>query len=139
MSQAQRRIVPLNRTEEALALFSQLLVPFVVDVRGEHISFDLGDYVHLMDDEERCRRVRWIRETLTHPDEIRRSHRTSKPFREVYVARLFESEDDRVGEYFLIGVDRRFGRLDFRTAFVPEPSYLQQVREGRLLWPKRKK
>ncbi len=139
MSQSQRRIVPLNSIDEALALFNQLLVPFIIDVRGEQVYFDIGDYVHLMDDEERLRRVRWIQETLTHPDEIRRSHLKSKPFREVYLAQIFESEHDLAGEHFLVGVDRRLGRLDFRTAFVPKPSYLKQTKEGRQLWPKRRK
>ncbi|MBI4532022.1 MAG: hypothetical protein HY709_10950, partial [Candidatus Latescibacteria bacterium] len=135
MSQGQQRIVPLNHIEEAVILFTRLLVPVVIDVRGEPVFFDMGDYVHVMDDSERLRRIRWIRETLTHPDEIRRSHLASKPFRELYVARIWESEDDQTGETFLVGVDRRFGRLDFRTAFVPMPSYLRQVREGRQLWP----
>lgn len=132
----QRRTVPLNNVDEALTLFNQLLVPFVTDVRGEQVFFDIGDYVHLIDDEERLCRIRRIQATLTDPDEIRRSHLKSKPFREVYLAHIFESEDDLAGEHFLVGVDRRLGRLDFRTAFVPEPFYLKRVTRGRRLWPK---
>ena len=134
-----RRIVSLNRVDESLALFNQMLIPFVIDVRGEEVYFDLGDYVHLLDDEERLQRIRWIRETLVNPEEIRRSHLKSKPFREVYIATIYESEDDLTGEPFVVGVDRKLGRLDFRTALVPEASYLKQLRKGRLLWPERQK
>lgn len=134
MGRGRQRVVPLNSVEEAFALFNQLLVPSVTDVRGERVYFDVGDYVHLMDDEERLCRIRWIREALIHPDEIRRSHLKSKPFREVYLARIFAGKDDLTGEWFLVGIDRRLGRLDFRTAFVPEPDYLKRVRRGKLLW-----
>jgi len=135
----RRRIVSLNRVDESLALFNQMLIPFVIDVRGEGVYFDLGDYVHLLDDEERLQRIRWIRETLVNPEEIRRSHLKSKPFREVYMATIYESEDDLTGEPFVVGVDRKFGRLDFRTALVPEAAYLRQLRKGQLLWPERQR
>ena len=103
-----RRIVSLNRVDESLALFNQMLVPFVIDVRGEEVYFDLGDYVHLLDDEERLQRIRWIRETLVNPEEIRRSHLKSKPFREVYIATIYESEDD-------LTKDDCYGRKDERN------------------------
>jgi len=130
------RVVPLNSISEAAALFNQLLVPFVVDVRGEKVYFDIGDYVHIMDDEERLVRIGWILETIVNPAEIRRGHLKSKPFREVYIATICESDRDIEGEPFIVGVDRKYGRLDFRTAMVPDPAYLDHVRRGKLLWRK---
>lgn len=127
-------IVSLNTSDEAFDLFQQLLVPVVVDVRGEIVRVDIGDYVHLMDDEERVRRIRWIRETLVNPLEIRRSHLKSEPFGEVYISRIYEGKDDLQGRPFVVGVERRAGVLDFRTAFVPRPQYLQKAKEGKLIW-----
>ena len=98
--------------------------------------FDIGDYVHLMDDEERLERIRWIAETIVNPMEIRRGHLKSKPFREVYIAMIYESDEAAEGEPFIVGVDRKYGRLDFRTAMVPEPSYLRNIKKGELLWRK---
>jgi len=132
----KRSIVPRNTTTEAFELFNHLLVPFVSDARGEKVYFDIGDYVHLLDDEERLERIRWIAEAIVNPIEIRRGHLKSKPFREVYIAMIYES-DEAVGEEpFIVAVDRKYGRLDFRTAMVPEPSYLRNVKKGELLWPK---
>jgi len=135
---AQRSIVPLNTVAEAFELFNRLLIPFVVDVRGERVYFDIGDYVHLMDDEERLKRIAWIAETIANPAEIRRGHLKSKPFREVYIATICESDEDIEGESFIVGVDRKYGRLDFRTAMVPDPGYLKNVRKGELLWRREK-
>jgi hypothetical protein len=102
-----KRIVPLNDIEEAFELFMALLVPSVIDVRGEEVSFDIGDYVHIMDEEQ---------------------------IREVYISTIYRSEDDLQGQPFIVEVNRRYGGLDFRTAFVPKPGYLEQVKKGRLLW-----
>ena len=132
----RRSIVPLNTASEAFDLFNRLLVPFVIDARGEKVYFDIGDYVHLMDDEERVARIRWIAETIINPMEIRRGHLKRKPFREVYIAMIFESDEAIEGEHFIVGVDRKYGRLDFRTAMVPEPSYLRNIKKGELLWRK---
>ncbi len=128
-------VVPLNTVSEAFMLFNQLLIPFVVDVRGERVHFDVGDYTHLMDDEERLQRIRWIAATIQNPVEIRRSHVKAKPFREVYIA-IIRIGEETEAEPFLVGIDRRLGRLDFRTAFVPELTYFQVVRRGELLWRK---
>ncbi|MFQ6058981.1 MAG: hypothetical protein ACE5MB_08920 [Anaerolineae bacterium] len=130
----QRSIAPLNRASEAFDLFKALLVPFIVDVRGEKVYFDIGDYVHLMDDEERVTRIRWIAETIVNPEEIRKGHVRSKPFREVYLNTVYESAQDIEGTPFIVGVDRRYGRLDFRTALVPTPTYLENIKKGGLLW-----
>jgi len=130
----KRRIVPLNSVSEAMTVFDELLIPYVTDVRRERVYCDIGDYVHLMGDEERLVRIRWIYETIVRPQEIRRGHVKSKPFREVYIATVFEGVDDETGTPFIVGVDRRYGRLDFRTAMVPEIDYLQRVMKGKLLW-----
>lgn len=90
--------------------------------------------MHIIDDEERLTRVRWIREALINPDEIRKGHLKSKPFREVYIATIYEDEQDVEGEAFIVGVDRRYGRLDFRTAMVSDPHYLKNVKKGKLIW-----
>ncbi len=129
-----RRIISLNTSDEAFDLFQRLLTPVVVDVRGETVRIDIGDYVHLMDDEERVQRIRWIRETLVNPLEIRRSHLKSEPFGEVYINTIYEDEGDLQGRPFVVGVERRAGVLDFRTAFVPHPQYLQKAKKGKLIW-----
>ena len=133
----KRSVVPLNTASEAFELFNRLLVPFVIDARGEKVYFDIGDYVHLMDDEERLERIRWIAETIVNPMEIRRGHLKSKPFREVYIAMIHESDEAAEGEPFIVGVDRKYGRLDFRTAMVPDPSYFRNIKKGELLCRKR--
>jgi hypothetical protein len=130
----RRSVVPLNSVNEAFELFNELLVPSVTDVRGEIVFVDVGDYVHLMQEEYRLERIGWILETLTNPEEIRKGHRKETPFREVYINRVYQSEDDLEGEPFVVSANRQFRGLDFRTAFVPRSSYLQRVRKGRLIW-----
>ena len=132
----KRSVVSLNRASEAFELFNRLLVPFVIDARGEKVYFNIGDYVHLMGDEERLERIRWIAEAIVNPTEIRRGHLRSKPFREVYIAMIYESNEATEGEPFIVGVDRKYGKLDFRTAMVPECSYLRNIKKGELLWRK---
>ena len=58
-----KSIVPLNEASEAFNIFSQSLMPFVVDVRLEIVRFDIGDYVHLIKSIDRLVRINWIRET----------------------------------------------------------------------------
>jgi hypothetical protein len=130
----QRSIVPLNSGDDAFRLFSELLTPSVTDVRGETVFVDIGDYVHLMQEEQRLERVSWILETLTNPEEIRKGHRKETPFREVYINRVYRDEHDMEGEVFVVGVNRGFLGLDFRTAFLPRPSYLAQISKGQLIW-----
>jgi len=130
----RKSIVPLNSLDEALTLFNELLTPSVTDARGEIVFVDIGDYVHLMQEEQRLERIRWILETLTNPEEIRKGHRKETPFREVYINTVYRDEQDMEGKPFVVGVKRRFQGLDFRTAFIPRPSYLAKVRKGRLLW-----
>ena len=67
----RKSIVPLNSVDEAFEKYCELM-PDITDVRGERVNFDLGSYTHLLDDEDRLRRIGWIRETLGNPEEIRR-------------------------------------------------------------------
>jgi len=34
----------------------------------------------------------------------------------------------------VVGVRRRVGKLDFRTAVIPTQAYLRNLRKGELLW-----
>lgn len=128
----RKSIVPLNSIDEAFEKYSELM-PDITDVRGERVNFDLGSYTHLLDDEDRLRRIGWIRETLGNPEEIRRDFVKEFPFREIYINTVHESEEDRIGESFLVVVDRRVA-LHFWTAFTPIDRYLQRVKRGKLLW-----
>jgi hypothetical protein len=128
----RKSIVPFNLVEEAFEKHSEFM-PAITDVRGERVNFDLGSYTHLPDDEDRLRRIGWIRETLENPEEIRRDFVKEFPFREIYLNTVYESEKDRMGEPFLVAVDRRV-TLNFWTAFTPSEGYLQRVKRGKLLW-----
>lgn len=66
------------------------------------MHFDIGDYVHLTDDEERFERIRWIAETIVNPMEVRRGHLKSKPFREIYIAMIYESDEGVEAEPFIV-------------------------------------
>ncbi len=128
----RKSIVSLNSFEEAFEKYSEFM-PAITDVREEKINFDLGSYTHLLDDEDRLRRIGWIRETLENPEEIRRDFVKEFPFREIYLNTVYESEEDRLGEPFLVIIDRRV-TLHFWTAFAPSERYLQRVKRGKLLW-----
>ncbi|HID61325.1 MAG TPA: hypothetical protein EYP49_01060 [Anaerolineae bacterium] len=112
----RKSVVSLNSVEEAFEKYSELM-PAITDVRGGRVNFDLGSYTHLIDDEDRLRRIGWIRETLENPEEIRRDFVKEFPFREIYLNTVYESEEDCTGEPFLVGVDRRVA-LHFWTAFT---------------------
>ncbi|MFQ6014492.1 MAG: PBECR2 nuclease fold domain-containing protein [Anaerolineae bacterium] len=130
----KKSVISLNRVSEAFDLFRDLLTPSIEDCRDERVYVDIGDYVHLMNDKERLTRIRWIAETITNPEEVRKGHLRTKPFREVYINTVYESEEVTIGKPFIVGVDRKYGRLDFRTAMVPTPAYLSKVKKGALLW-----
>lgn len=133
----EKSIVPLNRESEAFTIFLRELIPFVFDIRLEVVRFDNGDYAHLMKDHERLVRINWIRETLTNPDEIRKSYFPTQHNKENYIKRIYKDEFDIDSEVFIVGVMRTVGGLDFRTAFVAEPTYLENIRKGKLLWKKK--
>lgn len=134
-----KSIVPLNEASEAFNLFSQSLMPFVVDVRLEIVRFDIGDYVHLIKSFDRLVRIKWIRETITNPDYIRKSYYSSQPFREIYIKKIYKDRFDDEGESFIVCVDRKHGGWDFRTAFVARETYQIKLTQGKLIWKKRSK
>lgn len=128
-------IVPLNDSSDALNVFKAELMPFTQDARGETVLCDLGDYAHIvLDHAEMPSRVRWIKQTLTSPEEIRR-HRIF-PDREVYINTLYEDERDDDGEMHVVVVTRRLVHLKLWTSFVPSnpERYREQVERGGLLW-----
>jgi len=133
MSRKRKSIVDLNRTSEAFTLFMEMTISPVADARGETVEFEIGGYSHIVDDEDLLRRLRHIRETLTNPEEIRRSHHRGMDFREVYINTFFERDEDEVGESFLVVIDRRPTPV-FWTCILPTQSYLRNVKRGRLLW-----
>jgi hypothetical protein len=132
-------IVPLNKKSDAFKIFSENLIPFVLDIRLEIVRFDIGDYTHLLKSAERLERVFWIRAALIDPDEIRKSHFGSQPLREIYIKKIFKDESDANGEIFIVCVDRKIGSLDFRTAFVAEESYFKKLKLEKLLWKRENK
>jgi hypothetical protein len=130
-----RSIVELNDPSEGFTIFVDELTPGMQEVRGQYVDIDVGDYAHaILGDEDKEARIHWIKETLVNPEEIRSSHLRSKPYRENYLNIIYESEDDPVGMPFVVGVNRRRGRLDFRTAIIPTHTYLKNLKKGKLLW-----
>jgi hypothetical protein len=127
----RRSVIPLNPVQEAFVRYGELM-PFVTDVRGERVVFDLGSYAHLIRKEGRERYIAWIRETLENPEEIRRDFNPRHPEREVYINTLYESEDGE-GHKFIVVVSRQV-ELVFWTAFKPDDWYMKKVSTGRLLW-----
>ncbi|MFQ5341167.1 MAG: PBECR2 nuclease fold domain-containing protein [Anaerolineae bacterium] len=130
-----RRFVPQNTEAEAFELFSELLMPSIQDVRGESILFDLGGFTHLQRRPDRLVYIRWIRETLQNPAEIRQDR--ERDHREIYVAAILETEASEFGTPFVVVVDRRI-QLTFWTAFSPTASYLSKIRNGKLLWQRQR-
>ena len=126
-----RSIVPTNSEAEAFELFSNLLMPSVQEVRGEPVYFDLGGFTHLQRRPDRLIFIRWIRETLQNPEEIRQDR--NRDHREIYINTIFEDEADEAGTAFVVVIDRRI-QLNFWTAFSPSSDYLARIKDGRLLW-----
>jgi hypothetical protein len=131
----RKSVVALNPSADALTIFVNELTPGIQDIRGEFVRIDIGDYAHaILGDEDKETRIRWIRETLQNPQEIRASHLPSKPDRENYINTIYESDQDAMGTSFVVGVRRQLGKLDFRTAVIPTEAYLRNLRNGKLLW-----
>jgi len=42
-----KSIAAFNNPDDALEVFREKLLPFVIAVRGKHIDVDLGDYAHI--------------------------------------------------------------------------------------------
>lgn len=133
MGGKRKSVVARNKVSEAFEFYSKLITSRLTDVRGEEVTFDFGSYAHILDDEDLLERINYIPETLTNPEEIRRSHHREMAFREVYVNTIYEDEADVVGESFLVVVDRR-PYLAFWTCILPTVSYLKNVQRGELLW-----
>lgn len=129
-----KSVVPLNRREEGFLIFNDELTPDLIDVRGETVYIDLGDYTHLLGHAEMLSRIRWIKETLQNPEEIRQ-HR-SKPYREIYLNTIYAETDEPYGETHLVVVNRGQS-LKFWTSFIPDASYAVGLRKGKLLWKPR--
>lgn len=129
-------IVALNDPQEALTLFRQKLMPFVLDARYKRVEVDLGDYAHIvLDHPEMQVRVGWLEATLKNPLEIRQHPDRNKPFREIYINQICVSEEEPFGEWHLVVVDARpFCKL--WTSFIPQDeSYVRQIQtRGKLLW-----
>jgi len=126
-------IVLYNESDEAFEIFRKELIPYIIDVRGEKVKLDAGDYVHFMEHEYMLSRIRWIPETLRNPEEIRRDFHKYLPFREIYVNTVYCHEKDCPGSSHLIVVDRR-QELKLWTSFIVRGDYLKRVKEGELLW-----
>jgi hypothetical protein len=114
-----KSIVALNNPDDALEIFREKLLPFVLDVRNKRIEVDLGDYAHIfLDHFEMRHRVLWIEETLKNPEEIRKHPDPSKSFREIYLNRIYKNEGDAEGTWQIVVVDARpFPKL--WTSFIP--------------------
>jgi len=133
----RKSIVPLNDPDDSFRLFGEKLVPSIVDVRGEEIAVDFGDYVHgVLDHPEMPSRVNWIVETLRNPEEIRRHWDKRLRHREIYVNTIYQDREDRVGEMHLVIVQRTLAGLRFWTTFIPQnrEKYTRLVKKGELLW-----
>ena len=91
-----------------------------------------------MDDKQILKRIYHIKQNLINPDEIRLSHHKKMNFREVYMSKFFEDQNDMEGEDFIVVIDRRISNR-FWTAFLPKPSYLINVKKGKLIWAPPKK
>jgi len=126
-----------NSLEESCEPDKQFM-PFVIDIRGKTIEFDPGSYTHIVDNKQILRRIYHIKQTIINPDEIRLAHHKNMKFREVYVSKFFVDQNDVDGEDFIVVVDRRISNR-FWTAILPTPSYLKNVKKGKLVWSPPKK
>ena len=134
-------IVPLASSErEAFECFEALAVEGIVDARGQRIEVDLGDYVHVVHDEERILFIPWILPTITDPTQIisiRRRKRGKRITVDHYVRRLRESEDDAEGSLFVVVVERTPWGLRLRTWLSPvlQEEYVEKLRaKGEVIW-----
>jgi hypothetical protein len=138
--------VPLASSErEAFDCFRILAQQGVTDIRGEYIEIDLGNYVHVLDQEERLEQIPWVAPTLERPDYIIRltgSRKGKRPkVTENYVKRIRESPNDPEGSIFVVGVERTRGHLRLRTWFMParQEKYVQDLlKRGETIWEPKK-
>ena len=136
-------VVPLAPSEkEAFEHFRELAFRDVRDIRGEYIEIDLGNYVHILGEEERIKQIPWIEPTLEEPDQIVRLTHARKGKRPIvtenYIRRIRQSEEELIGSIFIVGVERVRGRLRLRTWFAPfrQEEYVQNLlKKGEVIWP----
>lgn len=143
MGQCSKRksIINHNSIGQAFTIFKDDLCPYIYEVRGKRVEIDFGDYDHIQrgsDGETRLKRIRYIRETLCNPEEIRKSissGRRGRVLTEVYVNTIFSSESDKEGEPCLVIVEPRETYLRFKTFFIPDEKYSENVKRGEKIWP----
>lgn len=151
MGEAKKKsIVALNEAgkgdRQALELFEEELCSDVIEVRGRRVKVDLGDFAHIqkaIDGGTRIRRIRYIRETLYNPEEIRESvspSRKGKTSTEVYLNTIFASKEDQEGELCKVVVEPSFDfstferYYRFKTFYLPDEETWKRNRKGRRIW-----
>lgn len=142
-------IVPLNSEAEAFEIFKQELSKGLLEVRGLKVVFDFGDFSYLQkktDGGARLKRIRYIKETLCHPEEIRKSvseSRKGKSVTEVYINTCFVGNNDPEGQVCKVVVESmlNFSTFEkfykFKTFYLPNEETLTKNKQGEKLWPER--
>lgn len=133
-------VIALAESEQAAFEVFSKLAEGLQDVRGEYIEIDLGNYVHVLGEEERIKQIPWIPATLEHPERIIRLAHARKGKRPIvtenYVKRIRSTEEEE-GNFFIVGVERVLGRLRLRTWFKPrdQAEYIDRLsRKGETIW-----
>lgn len=142
-----KSITTLNSEAEAFEIFKQELSKGCLEVRGLKISFDFGDFSYLQkktDGGIRLKRLRYIKETLSNPEEIRESvseSRKEKSITEVYINTCFMNAHESTGESCKVVVEPTidFNTLQrvykFKTFYLPNEETLIKNKKGKKLWP----
>jgi hypothetical protein len=140
---AEVPVIPLAPSEkEAFEYFRELAFRGVRDIRGEYIEIDLGNYVHVLGEEERIKQIPWIEPTVEEPDQIVRLTHSRKGRRPIvtenYIRQIRQSEEEATGSIFIVEVERVRGRLKLRTWFAPflQEEYVHALlKKGEVIWP----
>lgn len=142
-----KSIVAPNSETEAFEIFKQELSKGVLEVRGLKVSFDFGDFSYLQkktDGGVRLKRLRYIREALCNPEEIRESvseSRKAKSTTEVYINTCFKDGNETQGEACKVVVEptidfSTFQRIyKFKTFYLPNEETLIKNKQGKKPWP----
>jgi hypothetical protein len=142
-----KSIVALNSEADAFEVFKQEISKGLLEVRGLKVSFDFGDFSCLQkktDGGMRLKRLRYIRETLCNPEEIRESvseSRKAKSSTEVYINTCFKDGNDTQGEACKVVIEpttdfRTFQKTyKFKTFYLPNEETLIKNKQGKKLWP----
>jgi hypothetical protein len=147
--QSLKSIVALNSEAEAFEIFKHELSKGVVEVRGINVSFDFGDFSYLqkkIDGGARLKRLRYIKETLCSPEEIRESvseSRKEKSVTEVYINTCFSDDNDPEGEACKVVIEPMLDfntfqkAYKFKTFYLPNEETLVKNKRGKKLWPEK--